>query len=201
MSPSISWIDRESFASLVRRMQTPAERAPKASAPPAPPPPAAPSAALPSAAVPAAASPSVRVPRPSAPAPTLTPFVAPVGSIDERAAALLEWMGEQLPGDVAFVTDEHGLAVVERNANVELLATSAALMRTVRELHDILPTIQDHITLSLSPTHTLSFALAESDWGHFGAGVVSSGRLAEDAMTALTAAVRDTFEKKNGSPR
>lgn len=200
MSPSISWIDRESFASLVRRMQTPAERAPKASAPPAPPPPAAPSAA-PSAAVPAAASPSVRVPRPSGPAPTLTPFVAPAGSIDERAAALLEWMGEQLPGDVAFVTDEHGLAVVERNANVELLATSAALMRTVRELHDILPTIQDHITLSLSPTHTLSFALAESDWGHFGAGVVSSGRLAEDAMTALTAAVRDTFEKKNGSPR
>ena len=193
MSPSISWIDRESFASLVRRMQTPAERAPKASAPP--------STAAPSAAPPTAASPSVHVPRPSAPAPTLTPFVAPEGSIDERAAALLEWMGEQLPGDTAFVTDEHGLAVVERNANVELLATSAALMRTVRELHDILPTIQDHITLSLSPTHTLSFALAESDWGHFGAGVVSSGRLAEDAMTALTTAVRDTFEKKNGSPR
>ncbi|GAB5549765.1 MAG: hypothetical protein RLP09_46850 [Sandaracinaceae bacterium] len=218
MSPSISWIDRESFASLVRQLQSPA-RKPRPSAIAQPRPEAPPASAESTAPTHA---PPVRVPRPGAtaqpeapeterpPPPSAEPepelsfasaFVAPEGSIDERAAALLSWMSQALPGESAFVTDEHGLAVVERNANVELLATSAALMRTVRELHEIFPALEDHITLSLDPNRTLSFALAESDWGHFGAGVVSSGRLAEPALAALTAAVRETFEKKNGSPR
>lgn len=121
-------------------------------------------------------------------------FVAPEGPIELRADALLEWIEQEIDCDAAFVADEHGLAVVERNAETEFLAVSVALMSSLREVQLILPDVTPHMKLTLAPDQLVSFLLVDSQWGQFGVGVVSHQAPPTNVMNALANAVRSTFE-------
>ncbi len=204
MNPSISWIDRSEFETLLRQLHTPAARRARREATPTPP--STPRVVAPA---PPKASPSAHpvttvqappsTPPAVSPAPKPAPkpknrFVAPEGSIEVKANALLAWINREFACHAAFVADEHGLPVVESGTQIEFLAATATLMSTVRDTLVIFPDALAHVTVTIGPGQFLSFLLAESSWGPLGVGIVSQQSPPMDALISLADAVNAAFE-------
>lgn len=157
--PSLSWIDRERVASLLRPATTSAAEPASASQPP---PTIVPSGA-----------PSVRSER--------TPFHPPSGPMEVRLEAYLDWIEGVAPSLASFVADESGHSLASRCENRALVGLSATAMALLEEARRALDGGSGRLTIAVDAAGTLHLAEVETAWGRFAVAV-----LVERALDELT---------------
>lgn len=181
--PDPSWPSAEVEPGAARPGPSAPSARPGSSNPPARPGPSDPSAPSPT----KAAGPSLKLP-------------LPIGTVEERAEALLDWLALELAPDVSFVSDGEGLALLARGASLEDLAVCAALMGALDQVESLVPIDHGSVAIRLGGERVLSCVVEQTDVGRLAVGLVLGDKPAEDRLDAVSRALRAIFSFKENAP-
>lgn len=195
-NPSLSWIEPAAWARLLEdaglvpvtaaRAQPPPDLAPRLSTTGAAPTTPGPALA-PAAEAPRGAPPSARVP--ASDAPTARPgaaFTPPLGPLDARLAALVDWVERETGAQHVFVADEDGLPLAASDDAVDPAAIAAELLRLLRTVRlSVGLAVDGTISLSLDAERSLQLIEATAAGRRFGLGVVGRAELGRGLMRRI----------------
>ncbi len=206
-SRSLSWIDRDKWGSLLSAATHPGSAAGASASPSS----AARSAGRPQqAASPPAAVRPVTGPLPGqrkgasmvppvpavAPPPpkSFAPFaVAATQSLEERLQALVTWIEDCVSCRAAFIADDNGLPVVEHvAADPGHVAAASSILMMLASVRTLMRDSGGWLSLKMS-SGVLHVVEVTTRWGRFAIGVVTDDLIAQEFLTALSAAVDSAF--------
>jgi len=127
---------------------------------------------------------------------TLVPYTPPPGNVETRASALLDWLTRRLGIHACFVSDENGLALVQRDATLEHLAMAAALVRVVDEVDRLTSHRDGSVCLALDEDNLLTCVIRPTDFGRLALGLIGPDKPSEAQLKVVGTALEHTFLKE-----
>ncbi len=135
-------------------------------------------------------------PAPPKPSPEPEPepeFAVVDGTIDERVEALVEWLAKSRALEGSFITDAHGLAIVNRGADSDHVAICATLMDTLGDVRRLLTSDAHRMAISIGDARVLHLVTVETNLGVFGVGMVSRDYLSDEFLARAERALAMTL--------
>lgn len=178
---SLSWIDRSRWGSLLGA----AVGDPQFASAPAP----APTVAI-------EAKPQRRTLSPPSMgfAAAVPSFLPPESQLDTRLAAFLAWVVERTQCSAVFVADESGLPVAEHAGSdlARVAAVSAVLGMLQQFRHAVGESTGAWVSVHLDD-QVMHFVEVQSDWGRFGAGLLTADSLPSRELVEVRDALFRAF--------
>lgn len=121
-------------------------------------------------------------------------FLPPESQLDSRLAAFLAWVVERTRCTAVFVADESGLPVAEHAGSD--LARTAAVAAVLGMLQQFRQTVGDASGAWVSVDsgdQVMHFVEVQSDWGRFGAGLLTADTLPSRDLVEVRDALYRAF--------
>ena len=116
--------------------------------------------------------------------------------MEEGATALLDWLAVEVNAVECFICDSEGLALVNRNAQLEHLAICAVLIRSLEEVEAITGEAGGALSVRLRSGQVLSCVVESTELGKLAIGWLRPETAAEQPFDDVAAALRKTFSRK-----
>ena len=127
-------------------------------------------------------------------------FEVPEGPLEDRLAALLDWVRSFVDFDHAFVVDQEGLALVHEAAPLELIAAAAAMSETWESLRNRFALADDsHLAVALLEAQHLQLLTTTTEWGRLSLGLVLQSPIPRSRMEAIGEKFQRTLATKEPS--
>jgi hypothetical protein len=122
-------------------------------------------------------------------------FVPPIGPLATRVRAFMDWLKRQVQAEKMFLLDAQGCPLSDAEPDAELLASALVLSEAARRAARHLPTTgEGAVQIDLPQQKKLCVISAETTYGNFCLGLITSEQLAPANADRLRRALQRTVE-------
>ncbi len=130
---------------------------------------------------------------------SIGPFSPPEGSLEQRFAALLEWLEKATEYDQAFVADPEGLALIGDRSADELVAATVTLGNAWRKVHSAAALPEDApLAVDLPGARRLHILPGKSPFGVVRLGFLTPKPLSRIVIDTIHSAFRSALPEDRG---